>query len=328
MRNIEPKPGKSVLKLLGVAAVVIAVPLAAQPAGKLESKAGKKASGKASAAAPQDVSYVGSETCQLCHEDIFNTFKRNTHKILESDKELGWQQRACESCHGPGGKHVESLSASDIRNPGKLQAASASKLCLGCHLNRPTHAGRLESSHAKNQVSCLNCHSVHGSGDMVARGNAAINQQCAGCHSTVWAQFQQPYRHRVPEDAMSCVDCHNPHGTMRPASNRIYAANEPSCVGCHGDKRGPFAFEHAPVRLEGCGSCHSPHGSPNPRMLVQHEVRLVCLTCHANSPAAVASTVAGVTPPAFHDLRSPRYQNCTVCHQQIHGSHVDRNLLR
>jgi hypothetical protein len=54
------------------------------------------------------------------------------------------------------------------------------------------------------------------------------------------------------------------------------------------------------------------------------------LECHANLPTAPAATtsVIGVIPPAFHDLRSPRYQNCTICHQKIHGSHVDRNLLR
>ena len=126
---------------------------------------------------------------------------------------------------------------------------------------------------------------------------------------------------------MSCVDCHNPHGSIRPAMTQVFAANEPGCLQCHGDKRGPFTFEHAPVRFEGCGSCHEVHGSANPRMLVRQEVRLVCLECHANIPN-VKTSVLGVVPPAFHDLRSPRYQNCTVCHQKIHGSHVDRNLLR
>jgi hypothetical protein len=67
-------------------------------------------------------------------------------------------------------------------------------------------------------------------------------------------------------------------------------------------------------------------------MLTRQEVRFVCLECHANLPgpgAAAASRPAlGVVPPAFHDLRSPRYRNCTVCHQKVHGSHVDRNLLR
>ena len=127
---------------------------------------------------------------------------------------------------------------------------------------------------------------------------------------------------------MSCVDCHNPHGSIRPAMTQVFAANEPGCLRCHGDKRGPFTFEHAPVRFESCATCHEPHGSANPRMLVRQNVRLVCLECHANLPGVQMSKVSGVVPPAFHDLRSPRFQNCTVCHQKIHGSHVDRNLLR
>jgi hypothetical protein len=54
----------------------------------------------------------------------------------------------------------------------------------------------------------------------------------------------------------------------------------------------------------------------------------VCLECHANLPTVRTTGTLGVIPPAFHDLRSPRYQNCTVCHQKIHGSYVDRNLLK
>jgi DmsE family decaheme c-type cytochrome len=132
----------------------------------------------------------------------------------------------------------------------------------------------------------------------------------------------------VAEGAMSCVDCHNQHGIIRPAMTQIFAANETGCFKCHGDKRGPFTFEHAPVRFEGCGTCHEPHGSANPRMLTRQEVRFVCLECHANLPGANGNAALGVVPPAFHDLRSPRFQNCTVCHQKVHGSHVDRNLLR
>jgi DmsE family decaheme c-type cytochrome len=162
---------------------------------------------------------------------------------------------------------------------------------------------------------------------MAARTPAAVNQQCGSCHANAWAQFQKPFHHRLPEGAMSCVDCHNPHGTTRPAMTRSFAANEPGCLKCHGDKRGPFTFEHAPVRFESCATCHEPHGSANPRMLARQEVRLLCLECHANLPTVKAS-VSGVVPPSFHDLRSPRYQNCTICHQKVHGSHVDRNLLR
>ncbi len=147
--------------------------------------------------------------------------------------------------------------------------------------------GRINSSHAKNQVSCVACHSIHKNGPngLVPRKAADINQLCAGCHTDVWASFQRPFKHRLPEGAMSCVDCHNPHGSVLPRMIQTANANEPGCFKCHGDKRGPFTFEHAPVRLEGCTACHQPHGSANPRMLIRAEVRFVCLECHSNLPA-------------------------------------------
>ncbi len=281
--------------------------------------------------------YVGSEVCQGCHEDIYNAFQKSPHGAVETSKRRGFEGRACESCHGPGEMHIGSTSAADIRNPGKLAAAAADKVCLTCHLNEPTHVGRLESSHMKDQVACTSCHKMHANGghDLVARQAGAINAQCVGCHQNEWAQFQRPNHHKLPEGAMSCVDCHNPHGSVgtatMPAMMQSFGANEPGCFKCHGDKRGPFTFEHPVMRFEGCAACHEPHGSSNPRMLTRQEVRFVCLECHANLPSQSATTsrpIMGVVPPAFHDLTSPRFQNCTVCHQKIHGSHIDRNLLR
>jgi DmsE family decaheme c-type cytochrome len=277
--------------------------------------------------------YVGTEACGLCHEDIAKAFAKSPHHLVDVDKKRGWDARACESCHGPGQKHADSTNAADIRNPVKQTAANTDRICLTCHLNQPTHVGRLESSHAKDAVSCTSCHKVHGGGpggegQLVVRKAAEINQQCSECHVNVWAQFQRPNHHRLPEGAMSCVDCHNPHGSFRPAMTQIFAANEPGCFTCHGDKRGPFTFEHAPVRFEGCGSCHEAHGSSNPRMLARQSVQYLCLQCHASLPTLNRTGTIGVVPPAFHDLRLPVFQNCTVCHQKIHGSHVDRNLLR
>ncbi|MGD1093032.1 MAG: DmsE family decaheme c-type cytochrome [Bryobacteraceae bacterium] len=292
--------------------------------------------GYPAAAQTMPAGYAGSEACAVCHEDISKAFAKNPHNAVETDKKTrgmghGWTGRACESCHGPAQKHTDSASAEDIRNPLKMTAAAADKLCLTCHLNEPTNVGRLQSSHMKDQVACTSCHKIHadGSDGLVARKATAINEQCASCHINVWAQFQRPAHHKLPEGAMSCVDCHNPHGSARPAMGQSFGANEPGCINCHGDKRGPFTFEHAVVRFEGCAACHEPHGSANPRMLTRQEVRLVCLECHSNLPVVKTTNSAlGVVPPAFHDIRLPRYQNCTVCHQKVHGSYVDRNLLR
>lgn len=274
---------------------------------------------------PAQPTYVGSDTCGVCHEEVHKGFQNNPHRILDTDKRRGWVNNACEACHGAGGKHVDSGKAADIVNPRTAPAAQVSRLCLQCHVNEPTHVGRIQSGHARNTVACTACHTMHGPDALVKRKLAAATELCRQCHTGEWLQFTRPYKHRLPEGAMSCVDCHNPHGSVQPNSLQAVSANELACLKCHGDLRGPFAFEHAPVRTAGCATCHEPHGSTNPRMLRRHEQWLLCLECHANLGAA--QTLGGVPPP-FHDVRSARFQNCTICHTQIHGSYIDRFLLK
>src|SRR5450631_71514 len=98
--------------------------------------------------------FVGSTTCQMCHEDIFNAFQKSPHQLVETDKKRGWDTKACESCHGPGSKHAESTSAADIKQPARLKPGETDRICLTCDHNQSTHAGRINGSHAKNQVSC------------------------------------------------------------------------------------------------------------------------------------------------------------------------------
>ena len=298
--------------------------------------------------------YVTSVTCQGCHEDIYNSFfKRNPHRALETSKKKGWEEKACESCHGPGSVHAETTAATDILNPPKLRPAAADRICLTCHINEQTQVGRVMSGHARSQVRCSECHSIHSAepsqsvaqgapllpGNVAAAPNKRVLAQtasCTRCHTNSWGDFQRPHRHPVPEGAMTCTDCHNPHGGTKRTMWLNSGMNEPGCFKCHADKRGPFTFEHAPVRLEGCSSCHMPHGSANPRMLTRHEVRFQCLECHSNIGAATLASGntqqpsggLGAVPPAFHDLRNPRYRNCTTCHWKIHGSHVNRAFTR
>lgn len=117
---------------------------------------------------------------------------------------------------------------------------------------------------------------------------------------------------------MTCADCHQPHGGQDPRQHLRAGGTTNACFRCHTDKQGPFAFEHAPLRLGDCTSCHVPHGSINPKMLVRARVQSLCLECHSASTPGIP----GAQPPAFHDIRSPRFQNCTTCHVKIHGSNV------
>ena len=253
------------------------------------------------------------EICQACHEEVLKAFPAKRHA-----------QQNCASCHAGFEKHQESAEAKDVTNPAELKPKASEDICLSCHRNDRTHQGRIQSGHARGQTSCLACHSVHH--DDRPKRAADVNRQCSACHTGAWAEFQKPHRHPVTQGgAMSCVSCHNPHGQPLSRVAKVQF-NETGCLNCHSDKRGPFAFEHAPVRLEGCNACHEPHGSTNPRMLTRPEVRQLCLECH--SGVGMSRATLGGAPPAFHDLRSARYRNCSVCHTKVHGSHVSKALLR
>jgi len=276
----------------------------------------------AAPATPTKPTYVGSETCAACHEDKVPA-KLLHHKAIETNKRYNRVGQSCEACHGPGSEHAESADIIKILSFKSAPAARVNQACLTCHGNALRMTGRSMDPHSRNALSCISCHVIHKPAvePLLVKAPAEL---CTGCHLEVKAEFARPFRHKLQEGMVTCVDCHNPHGTVRNTALRVHAGNEAGCLNCHGDKRGPFIFEHAPMDLQGCASCHEPHWSVNPRMLKRADVKSLCLECHTLMPAARM----GGPPPAFHDLSSPRYQNCTVCHVKVHGSNVNRELLK
>jgi DmsE family decaheme c-type cytochrome len=262
-----------------------------------------------------DSRFAGSQECATCHEDLSTGFKENPHV----------RGAACETCHGPGREHVESADITKIRSFKHLTPQKTSAVCLECHQKDATHSNRLFDIHTKKAVTCTSCHSVHSAAQKRPLLTKVTNELCAGCHAAERARFERPFAHQVRNGAMTCVSCHAPHGGASPTKMQMLTnhSNGAACLACHGDKRGPFTFEHMPMKVQGCSGCHEPHGSSNPRMLIRSEVRQLCLECHTNSKSAF-----GKTPPAFHDLRSERFRNCTVCHTKIHGSHTNPAFLR
>lgn len=267
-------------------------------------------------------SYLGSEMCAMCHEDIALDFETSPHARIAAERGGKWEGQECETCHGPGGAHADSMDAETIFGFKNAAPDRINQTCLECHSGQETHRGRVTTAHFRNALDCTACHKVHDSKrpSLLA---AEPNELCSTCHASIRAAFNRPFTHRLAQGAMECVDCHNPHGGTPPDAMPRFAANEATCLRCHGDKRGPFPFEHAPVRLELCSTCHEPHGSSNPRMMARHDVSQLCLECHTTT-----LTNLGGTPPALHDMRSPRFRNCTTCHSKIHGSFVSPDFLR
>src|SRR5687768_9485579 len=72
-----------------------------------------------------DAGFAGSEVCQACHDEIAAKLSTSAHQAIA--RRRGMEERACESCHGPGAKHAESTSPGDILQPGKMRAAETDR---------------------------------------------------------------------------------------------------------------------------------------------------------------------------------------------------------
>jgi DmsE family decaheme c-type cytochrome len=252
--------------------------------------------------------YAGTEACKTCHEEKLKQLEGTPHWLTTQETHQTHGARGCESCHGPSKEHAESADPEKAGSFKKLSAKEASERCLSCHQGKIEQHEFMRSTHLENEVGCTNCHSIHSSKAeylLIAKQP----QLCYSCHTEQRADFQKTFRHRVNEGLIKCTDCHNAHGTLKDRQVRAAPNQDLICTKCHADKRGPFVYEHEPVRAEGCLACHTPHSSVYPRMLLTARVNTLCLQCHTQIP----------TGPHSQNLER---QSCIICHMSIHGSNV------
>ncbi len=152
-----------------------------------------------------------------------------------------------------------------------------------------------------------------------ALAKTSINETCAQCHRDVRMQFDRRSHMPLPEGQMSCDDCHNPHGSLTNPLLKTNTVNE-TCYQCHAEKRGPFLFEHPPVR-ENCLNCHTPHGSNQASLLVT-PIPFLCQQCHSSTrhpnDLQTPQSLAGGTHPDERIMG----RGCITCHANIHGSNA------
>ena len=241
----------------------------------------------------QKEGYVGAEACKECHSDTYDAFKKSPHR-----------EKECESCHGPGAKHVEAQGSGMIFSFQNKNASVRSEACLPCHQKQKDFFQFRRGVHNLGAVGCNDCHDVHGTQMAQYLLKKKETDLCLSCHQEVRGQFSLPSRHKVLEGAMKCSECHTPHGTRTRASLMTWNKfNVDACFKCHPEKRGPWVFEHSSVKVEGCNTCHAPHGSANRFLLPTRDVRRTCIQCHGQ-----------------HHFNSPNQLSCVNCHTQIHGS--------
>jgi DmsE family decaheme c-type cytochrome len=179
-------------------------------------------------------------------------------------------------------------------------------VCLTCH-ERGERTLWQGSVHETRGLACTDCHTIMKSVSAHFQLKTAFEPDtCFQCHKDRRAQMFRSSHMPVREGKLVCTDCHNPHGSATEALLRQDSVND-NCYKCHAEKRGPFLFEHAPVR-ENCLNCHDPHGSINEHSLKMSLPRL-CYECHT-----IDHSQAGPNSP-FTMGRA-----CLNCHTNIHGS--------
>lgn len=176
--------------------------------------------------------YVGNQSCADCHKKIVQKFPASPHARVHFETTAMAGQTGCESCHGPGSKHIESGgSAQFIINPHKNPA-----VCFQCHLDVNAEFG-LPHHHpvVEGHMSCVQCHDPHGGDIFKPAGGLAMarqNETCAQCHR----DQTRPFVFEHPAMREGCATCHNPHGSI---NDKMLVASDPNlCLRCHSQVQG------------------------------------------------------------------------------------------
>lgn len=95
-----------------------------------------------------EIHYAGQQACFECHQDIEDLKKQDVHEEIH-----------CETCHGPGQKHVLSGESADILKP------TGREFCGLCHaMNAAKQKSAIfQVDLTKHNVgkNCLECHNPH-----------------------------------------------------------------------------------------------------------------------------------------------------------------------
>lgn len=233
--------------------------------------------------------------CSRCHStnlqknyDFASETYHTTYSVLTV---------SCESCHGPGKKHIDYINSSDYKNGEKI---AGSFLLLTKNSNQTTQIN-----------TCAPCHmrASEISGNYV-QSNELLDNFIPEIPSTDfyyadgqmrdedynYASFLQS---KMYSRGVKCSNCHNPH------SGKILFIGNQLCLQCHAKKYDDFShtFHTANTEASLCKSCHMPgtvymgndlrhdHAlrMPRPDLSVQYGTPNACNKCHTDKSASWAA---------------------------------------
>ena len=182
----------------------------------------------------EGATFVGNNACYDCHTNINRAFRGSPHSRLYVSDHAMKGEAGCESCHGPGSKHIQAGGGRGvfIVNPGKDVNA-----CFQCH--EETHSQfRLPYHHPviEGDLNCVQCHDPHGMDIFKPSGGLAFarqDQSCAPCHRDQSRPFV--FVHEALREG--CSSCHQPHGSVN--DKMLIARDNNLCLKCHAQIANP-----------------------------------------------------------------------------------------
>lgn len=235
--------------------------------------------------------------CLACHAGRVESQGNAVNRLTIHEQSIG-----CESCHGPGSKHVE-FRKSDRRladdeddltivNPGRLSRARVESLCGACHLSGVAAIdvrGRKITDFRPGMV--LNDIRVDYRFDT---GNDLM--------SVVGHIEQLRLSACYQKSEMTCLTCHDPHAREKPADT--VAFHRRKCMNCHSTM--PCKLDHSErIKNDGtdnCVACHMPRGDTDIPHIAFHHHRI------GKHTKAAKSRVTGVADlaPTDDDSHLPK----------------------
>lgn len=216
--------------------------------------------------------FVGNQACYDCHTNYVRTFPASAHGRIHRPDLARDGATGCESCHGPGSKHVE---AGGGRGKFIINPRNDPSRCFQCHLEAQAEF-QLPQHHpvVEGRMQCTDCHDPHGGDIFKTAGGPAmarLNDNCAKCHREQTHPFV--FEHEALREG--CITCHQPHGSIN--RKLLVQSDANLCLRCHAQVQTTSGelyigkIPHAALLQQGsCWSagCHTAiHGSNlDPRM--------------------------------------------------------------
>lgn len=189
-------------------------------------------------------------TCNGCHTTGFAITKDKVSGKWKADiRELGI---TCESCHGPGSKHVASKTRESIVNPTRLNAVQQDQLCGQCH-SRVTNKQEKELSYPLGFVP--------GNTDLQERvkfWNYSSNPKNFWPNEFSRKNRQQYHDVRFSghtKAGVTCITCHDVHSPKKGEGQLRSGKNE-LCIQCHAVNNEMYAGSAKAKAGVGCTDCH------------------------------------------------------------------------